>query len=113
MVRAFCQQGALVSFCDVDARHGRALARETNGRATFHAVDLEKEKDIVAWIRSVGRSRRRLDVLVNNAARDPRIPFATMTAAQWDALHALNLRAYFLTAREASRFMKPGASIIN
>lgn len=113
MVRAFCAQGAEVFFCDVDARKGKALERERKPLARFAKVDLTQEREIVAWIGGIAEARRRIDVLVNNAARDPRIDFATMTAAQWDALHAVNLRACFLTAREAARFMKPGASIIN
>ena len=48
------------------------------------------------------KRRGRLDVLVNNAACDPRIPLADCSAAQWDDLFARNLRAMFLTAREAA-----------
>jgi NAD(P)-dependent dehydrogenase (short-subunit alcohol dehydrogenase family) len=113
MVRAFCAQGAAVFFCDVDARAGMALAKELKSRATFTKVDLAEEKEIVAWVKAIAAGRKTIHTLVNNAARDTRIDFATMTAVQWDELHAVNLRAYFLTAREASRHMSPGASIIN
>lgn len=113
MVRAFCAQGAEVFFCDMDTRAGQALEREMNGRAKFARVDLTREREIITWIGGITKARRRIDVLINNAARDPRIDFARMTAVQWDELHAVNLRAYFLTAREASRAMKAGAAIVN
>src|SRR5262249_35893888 len=51
--------------------------------------------------------------LVNNAAADPRMPLQKTSVAAWDALFARNLRAYFLTAREAVRRMRAGAAIVN
>lgn len=113
MVGAFVQQKARVYFCDVDGRAGQALARKCGGAAVFTRVDLTRETSIRRWIRSVSRQAPRIDVLVNNAARDPRIPFETMTAAQWDGLFAVNLRAYFLVAREALAFMGEGGSMVN
>ena len=106
-VQAFRGQGARVFFCDIDAKAGKALARETG--ADFSRVDLAKEREICSWIRNCGDIR----VLVNNAANDPRIPLKGHTAKQWDDLFERNLRAMFLTAREASPLMPAGGSIIN
>jgi NAD(P)-dependent dehydrogenase (short-subunit alcohol dehydrogenase family) len=101
-VRAFHQQGARVCFCDVDADAGAALAAELGLRAQFTRVDLRREAQVKRWIQGIARRHGRIDVLVNNAASDPRIPLAQCTAAQWDDLFARNLRAMFLTAREAA-----------
>lgn len=101
-VRAFHAQGARVCFCDVDAAAGEALAAELGRRATFSRVDLRREVQVKRWIQGIAKRLGRLDVLVNNAACDPRIPLANCTAAQWDDLFARNLRAMFLTAREAA-----------
>jgi len=106
-VRAFHAQGAAVFFCDVDVPAGKALAKEL--RCHFNRVDLRQEREICAWVRDVGNVR----VLVNNAANDPRIPLKGHTVQQWDDLFARNLRAMFLTAREAAPRMRTGASIIN
>lgn len=113
MVRAFVLQKAKVFFCDVDAKAGRNLAGELGGSVVFRKVDLVRESSIRSWVQSVGRLSRRIDVVVNNAARDPRISFDAMTAAQWDDLFAINLRAYFLVAREALPRMGDGGSIVN
>lgn len=113
-VRAFHAQGARVSFCDVDAEAGKALAADLGPSVTFRKVDLTREKQVRAWIDSVAKREGRIDTLVNNAARDPRIPLATMTVEQWDDLFATNLRAYFLTARQSVPHMpKVGGAIIN
>ena len=113
IVRAFHQQGAHVGFCDCDAKAGRALADELGSRAVYTKVDLVREKEIRQWIHGAHKKRGAIRVLVNNAARDSRMPMRKTTTRFWDELFALNLRAYFLTCREASPFMPRGGSIIN
>lgn len=110
MVRAFHTQGAHIHFCDADEKAGSALQNVFAERVSFTRVDLTKENQIVGWIRKIGAPIR---TLVNNAARDPRIPIEKTSAKEWDALFATNLRAYFLTARETAPLMKSGGSIIN
>jgi len=113
VVEAFHSQGASVFFCDRDARAGAKLARQLGGRSMFQKVDLTREAEIVRWIDKVGRTQKQIDVLVNNAACDPRIAIEKTSAADWDSLFATNLRACFLTCRESVRFMPSGGSIIN
>jgi len=113
IVRAFHGQAANVFFCDQDVPSGRALARDLGRRAFFHPVDLAAEAEIVRWIQDVGRRKGSVHVLVNNAARDPRLELDRTSAAAWDDLFATNLRACFLTSREAVPWMKSGGAIIN
>ena len=112
-VRAFRAQGARVFFCDVDSRAGEALAREVGPDCHFSRVDLEHEREIVHWIERVAKKSKRIHVLVNNAARDPRIALEDTAAEDWDRLFATNLRAQFLMCRECVPFMGRGASIVN
>lgn len=111
IVQAFRAQSAHVFFCDVDAAAGQSLARQTG--ATFHRVDLMRERDVIRWVKDVVRSGNSIQALINNAASDPRIPFLETTTQAWDELFARNLRAYFLAARESVPHMKPPAAIIN
>jgi len=113
IVRAFHAQGAQVHFCDLDPKAGHALVAELGSSVHFSVVDLLKESPIHRWIDQVLKRSGKVDVLVNNAAKDPRIPFATMSCKQWDDLFAGNLRAYFLAAQRAETHMPPGSSIIN
>jgi D-xylose 1-dehydrogenase len=112
-VRAFHAQGARVFFCDKDPGCGEQLAAELGSNAFFQTLDLTNEQEIVAWVQEIKKRAGGIRALVNNAASDPRIPFLEMTARQWDELFALNLRAYFLMARECAPAMPPGASIVN
>ena len=113
MVRAFHAQEARISFCDIDVRAGKRLAKELAPRAQFHEVDLERERDIKDWILDAGTHSEAIHTLVNNAASDPRIPLEETSAKAWDQLFARNLRAYFLTCREASKWMTERSSVIN
>jgi NAD(P)-dependent dehydrogenase (short-subunit alcohol dehydrogenase family) len=113
MVESFSQQGARVYFCDLDEEAGRKLAQSTQGQAVFRKLNLEREASIRSWAKQVGEKEGRVDVVINNAASDPRIEFETMTSKQWDDLFARNLRAYFLTVQSALPWLKKGASIVN
>ena len=113
IVRAFHEQGARTFFCDLDDKAGRALSQELGEGAFFRKVDLLKEEDIRHWIDGIGAHDNVLRALINNPAADPRIPLESMTAKSWDSLFALNLRAYFLTCREAAKWMGDGSAIVN
>ncbi len=112
-VRAFHSQGAKVFFCDKDSVAGTELAAELKTRAFFTPVDLTQESELIAWTGTIKGAANRIRALVNNAAWDPRIPFLEMTSGQWDDLFALNMRAYFLMARECAPAMVRGSSIVN
>ena len=113
MVREFDKAGALVSFCDVDKDRGKDLAKECRN-ASFSRVNLLKEAEIQNWISRSAEIDGRIDVLINNAAADPRIDFDSMTTQQWDTLFARNIRAYFITSQAARRYFPgEGGAIIN
>lgn len=108
MVRLFSEQGAVIHFCDIDAEKGAALESELEN-CRFTEVDLEQPDQIASWIGAI----ETIDVLINNAAKDPRIPLQDLTVEAWDSLVALNLRAQMLTVRESSSKFRRPASVIN
>ena len=113
MVEAFAKQEAKVHFCDIDADAGKPFARDLGEKVEFHKVDLTKIGQVQRWIDNVARAENRIDILINNAARDPRIALDAMTTNDWDKLFALNIRAFMITAQRASKYMKKGSSIVN
>src|SRR5687767_109892 len=94
IVRAFHAQNSRVFFCDTDADAGTSLAKELGERVSFTRVDLTREAQIVRWVKQVTRGGKPVRVLVNNAARDPRMTLESMSGKDWDDLFATNLRAY-------------------
>ncbi|MGI8603171.1 MAG: SDR family NAD(P)-dependent oxidoreductase [Verrucomicrobiales bacterium] len=112
IVRSFHAQNARIFFCDTDTTAGRSLAKELGARVSFTRVDLTREAQIVRWVMKVTKDGTPVRVLVNNAARDPRMTLESMSATDWDDLFATNLRAYFLMAREAAPHMAKGSGAI-
>lgn len=113
MLRRFVAEGARVDFCDLEEERGRALARELGEAARFRKVDLASERSVEAWLKAVAAAGP-VDVVLNNAARDPRLSVAQTTGRDWDALFAVNLKAMFLMVRSLEKVLRsPGASIVN
>ena len=72
--------------------------------------DVSDEQDVIALFDQVGD----IDGLVNNAALlVGRRPFQEITVDEWDRMMAVNVRGTFLCAREASKHMPRGGSIVN
>jgi NAD(P)-dependent dehydrogenase (short-subunit alcohol dehydrogenase family) len=113
LVRSFHTQGARVFFCDVDQVAGQHLAKELSQEVEFAAIDLREEGAIRHWVTRIGRRTKHIHVLINNAARDPRIALSEITREQWDDLFACNLRALMFTCKAAVKWMQPGSSVIN
>lgn len=111
-VRAFSTHGAKVFFCDTDSESGHALSDQLEN-VNFSSVDLSKPPQIARWIQKIGRSQPQIHVLVNNAAIDPRIDLHAMSAADWDRIFQVNLRAIFLASQAAAPHMPPGSAIVN
>lgn len=109
-VAAFAAQGAIVEFCDLDSAGGHGAERKHRA-SRFSRVDVSLEKEIVSWVKAVIKRNGRIDVVVNNAAIDPRIPIGDLAVSKLDQIIAINLRPLFITAREATRRMEGGAII--
>jgi NAD(P)-dependent dehydrogenase (short-subunit alcohol dehydrogenase family) len=72
--------------------------------------DVSDEQDVIALFDQVGD----IDGLVNNAALlVGRRPFQEISVDEWDRMMAVNVRGTFLCAREASKHMPNGGSIVN
>lgn len=113
MVKRFVEQKSRVYFCDIDAESGAKLATELGELASFSRVDLTVESEVRDWIEQIAADSHRIDVLLNNAARDPRIPLPQLTMQEWDSIFSLNLRAAVIAIQQAAPTMSSGSSVIN
>lgn len=118
IVRAFAAQGSKVGFVDIDAAGGKALADEVRPQAAavhFESADL---RDIDALKRAFAALQTALGpatVLVNNAARDDRHGWETVTPEYYDERIATNLRHMFFAIQAVAPGMIAAGkgSIIN
>lgn len=119
IVHALAAQGSKVAFIDFDAEASRQTVDEV--KAAGHAAPLFLEadlRDIEALRAAVARAAEAhgdITVLVNNAARDDRHPFAEVTSEYWDDRIAMNLKHQFFCAQAVQPMMKRqgGGSIVN
>ncbi|MBI2885189.1 MAG: SDR family oxidoreductase [Candidatus Omnitrophica bacterium] len=80
--------------------------RALGSRAEAIRADVSNDADVRRLMQRIQRRYRRVDVLVNNAARFERTPFSALTPRQWDAHISANLTGPFLCALHASRLMQ-------
>ena len=89
--------------------------RASGRRAVALPADLGEPAQARALVRGAIDELGGLDVVVCCAAVLSRIPFLDLTDAEWDRVHAVNLRGYFAVGQEAARHMvarKTGGRII-
>ena len=79
--------------------------RACGRRAVALSADLADPKEARALIRRAIDELGALDVVVCCAAVLSRVPFLDLTDAEWDRVHAVNLRGYFAVGQEAARHM--------
>jgi NAD(P)-dependent dehydrogenase (short-subunit alcohol dehydrogenase family) len=96
-------EGARVALCGRTAAAGAELVIELGGpeHALYVQADLGRVEDCAAVVDATVAQFGRLDVLVNNAASVRRGTLESTSAADFDALLAINLRAPFLTIKQA------------
>jgi len=84
-------------------------ARKTSaecGGAPLYRANLEKVAEITEMFSQIEAQYGRLDGLVNNAARFTRFDPMEITEADWDFIHAVNLKAVFFCCQQAARVMR-------
>ncbi len=98
-----------------EARQTRAEAESLGSRvilARADLIDLAQLDSLAATLDSLISSST-FNLLVNSAALMSRADAGSLSAADWDAAFALNLRAPFLLAQAAAKRMTEGGLIVN
>jgi NAD(P)-dependent dehydrogenase (short-subunit alcohol dehydrogenase family) len=96
------------------ADEARKTSAECGGAPLFRA-NLEKVSEITEMFHQIEAQQGRLDAVVNNAARFTRFDPMEITEADWDFIHAVNLKAVFFCCQQAALLMRKsgGGRIVN
>lgn len=119
LTTAFAAQGARVAFIDIAVAESRALAKTLSATSPHPVHFIEADlSDVAAAQGAVSEAAERLgrlDVLINNAARDDRHDLETVTDSYWDENLAVNLKPVFFAAQAAVPHMQAqgGGAIVN
>ncbi len=101
--RRLTREGARLVLADVDAAAVSALAKELGQEAV--EADVTRSDDIERMVDAAYARGGRLDVLFNNAGIVKVTPMLDVTAAEWDRVMAVNLRAVFFVLQHVARRM--------
>ncbi|WP_024800280.1 SDR family NAD(P)-dependent oxidoreductase [Nocardia sp. BMG51109] len=116
--RRLASDGYAVASVDIDtvaAAETATLVHSAGGSALGLSVDLRDADAIRACFAHVADRLGPVRVLVNNAAVYPLRPFLDVPVSEYDDVHAVNQRGYWLTAQAAARQMRElgGGAIVN
>jgi NAD(P)-dependent dehydrogenase (short-subunit alcohol dehydrogenase family) len=114
-VRGFAAAGALVAAIDRDGAAAERVAAELGTTATGHTLDVADGPAFLRLAQDIAAREGGIDVLVNAAGTITRQTIATMPAADWDRIMAVNLRGPFNGTQAVIPHMKKrgGGAIVN
>jgi NAD(P)-dependent dehydrogenase (short-subunit alcohol dehydrogenase family) len=103
-------QGATVALNYPLSEQGATSAaseiRNNGGHAWTEQADVSVATQAAELVEAVAAQSGRLDILVNNAAIDPRKPLLEITEEFWDSVIDTNLKGAFFCAQAAAREMQ-------
>ncbi len=116
--RAFLEEGARVAIVGRRVDRGRAALRalrRVSEEVRFHRADVARAADVRRAVKATVAAFGGIDVLFNNAGVYLQKPVEATTEREWDRQIAVNLKGYFLMAREVVPAMRRrgGGAIIN
>jgi len=110
ITEGFARQGARVAFIDIAPGPSTELAArlaEQTGMQPLHiAADITDTAVLAEAVDLAVAAHGPVSILVNNAARDDRHAVGKVSQHDWDANHAVNLRAQFFAAQAVADGMK-------
>ncbi|MBF4609446.1 SDR family oxidoreductase [Curtobacterium sp. VKM Ac-1393] len=89
--------------------HTRFAARYGAERVSAVAFDITNESAVIAGVSHVEDAVGPIDVLVNNAGVQHRVPMLELALEDWERVLRTDLTAAFLVGREVARHMVPRA----
>lgn len=101
---ALREAGAQVMIADIDRATGEQTAAELD--AQFTHLDVRSQASCQAAVEAAVQQYGRLDILCSNTGIFPNAPLATMTEADWDATHDINLKGMFFIVQAALGVMQ-------
>ncbi|WNQ12960.1 3-oxoacyl-ACP reductase family protein [Paenibacillus aurantius] len=80
--------------------------RAEGGEAFACGADVSVEAEVEAMVKETAARYGTVDILVNNAAMDPRKTWYEITGEEWDRIMGVNVRSQFFCAKAVFPYMK-------
>ncbi|MDM7460890.1 MAG: 3-oxoacyl-ACP reductase FabG [bacterium] len=102
MAQQFAAHGAKVAILDIDPAAGEAVVQslhDTGQQAHFFHANVDDLASMERAATQVAHTLGKTDILCCNAGIYPQAFLETMTEADWDAVHRVNLKGMFFTLK--------------
>lgn len=103
IARRYAAEGANVVINDRShAENAQQVVEEIKrhgGEAFFYQADVSNEDEVAGLVAAAIQRYGKVDILVNNAAVDPRKKWYEITEAEWDSIMGINVKSQFLCAK--------------
>jgi 3-oxoacyl-[acyl-carrier protein] reductase len=113
LTQAFAEQGAIVAANDISPVNVEEVVAQitaNGGRAKAYIEDVAKKVGAQNIINQVEDDFSRIDILINHAAVEPRVPLLEMDEWDWHRVLDVNLTGAFLMIQSAGRVMRAQGS---
>jgi NAD(P)-dependent dehydrogenase (short-subunit alcohol dehydrogenase family) len=109
LAREFAARGAIIAANDISPVNVEEVVNEITrqgGRAKAYIEDVAKKLGAQNIVKQVEDDFGRLDILINHAAVEPRVPLLAMDEWDWHRVLDVNLTGTFLMTQSAGRVMR-------
>lgn len=115
---AFAEQGAKVAICDINDHGGAETLRQiqaAGAEGLYVHADVAEEDEVAAFVSQTVATFGRLDIAVNNAAKEIAGPTLDLPSSDFDQLLDTNLKGtYYCMKHEVAQMRRNGGgSIVN
>jgi NAD(P)-dependent dehydrogenase (short-subunit alcohol dehydrogenase family) len=115
---AFAERGAKPAICDLNDGGGAQTLRQiqaAGGQGLYQHADVADEGEVAAFVARTVETFGRLDIAVNNAAKEIAGPTLDLPSSDFDELIDTNLKgSYYCMKHEVAQMRKNGGgSIVN
>lgn len=109
----FVSNNAKVIIADVDEKNGKAVKEVLGQNCMFVKTDVTNEKDVINLRNIVMKKFKRIDVLINDAAKQTQNNFFDMSPKEFKDVIDVNLNGTFICSNILGKEMLSGSHIIN
>jgi 3-hydroxybutyrate dehydrogenase len=111
IAHTFAHEGARIVLVDLEKMKPQLdevaqAIMQKGGQAIVFPADCTSDAQVTRMVDEAVRRLGKIDILVNSAGlRGPLVPVQEITEQEWDAVHAVNLKAVFLCCRAVLKVM--------
>lgn len=104
---------AKIIIADIDEKNGKEIEKRLGERCSFVKTDITNEQEVTYLKNFIMDKYGRIDVLINNAAKQTENSFFDMKVDEFKSVIDTNINGTFICSNILGREMKKGSKIIN